>query len=139
MSNFEMFRKLCGDSTLQNVVIVTNMWGQVDPEVGEAREAELVKRDILFKPILDKGAQIARNENTVTSAQKIIRLVLNNHPLPRTPSPIQDATVYYSIDNCSGGSEVYTLSAGSGCLRSGHRVGFPVGFPLFASVTYIPR
>ena len=123
-----MFRKLCGDSTLQNVVIVTNMWGQVDPEVGEAREFELMNRDILFKPILDKGAQIARNENTVTSAQKIIRLVLNNHPLPRTPSPIQDATVYHSIDNRSGGGEAYTLSVGSGHPRSSHHVCFPLGF-----------
>jgi len=77
-----MFRKLCGDSTLQNVVIVTNMWGEVDPQVGTARETELVREDIFFKPVLDKGAQIARHENTATSAQDIIRLVLNNHPLP---------------------------------------------------------
>jgi hypothetical protein len=80
--NFNMFRKLCGDSTLQNVVIVTNMWGEVDPQVGKAREAELVREDIFFKPVLDKGAQIAPHENTATSAQNIIRLVLNNHPLP---------------------------------------------------------
>jgi len=58
--NFNMFRKLCGDSTLQNVVIITNMWGEVDPQVGGAREAELVREDIFFKPVLDKGAQIAR-------------------------------------------------------------------------------
>jgi len=80
--NFNMFRKLCGDSTLQNVVIVTNMWGEVDPQVGGAREAELMREDIFFKPVLDKGAQIARHENTATSAQNIIRRVLDNHPLP---------------------------------------------------------
>lgn len=77
-----MFRKLCGDTTLHNVVIVTNMWGEVEPRVGEAREAELMREDIFFKPVLDKGAQIARHENTVTSAQDIIRLIFNNHPLP---------------------------------------------------------
>ena len=55
-----MFRKLCGDSTLQNVVIVTDMWGGVNPQVGGAREAELVREGIFFKPVLDKGAQIAR-------------------------------------------------------------------------------
>ena len=77
-----MFRKLCGDNTLRNVVIVTNMWGEVDPQVGNAREAELIREDIFFKPVLDKGARIARNENTVPSAQNIIRLVLDNHPLP---------------------------------------------------------
>jgi len=77
-----MFRKLCGDSTLQNVVIVTNMWGEVDPQVGDAREAELMREDIFFKPVLDKDAQMARHANTVPSAEAIIRLVLNNHPLP---------------------------------------------------------
>jgi len=74
--NFRMFKRLCGESTLRNIVIVTNMWGEVDPQVGEAREAKL--KDTFFKPVLDKGAQIARNENTVTSAQRIIRLILND-------------------------------------------------------------
>jgi hypothetical protein len=80
--NFSMFRKLCGDNTLQNVVVVTNMWGEVTPQVGDAREAELIKEDIFFKPVLDKGARMARHGNTVPSAEDIIRLVLNNHPLP---------------------------------------------------------
>ena len=77
-----MFRKLCGDSTLQNVVLVTNMWGEVDPQVGDAREVELMREDIFFKPVLDKGAQMTRHMNTISSAENIIRLVLNNHPLP---------------------------------------------------------
>lgn len=77
-----MFRKLCGDSTLQNVVIVTNMWGEVDPQLGDTREAELKSEDIFFKPVLDKGARMARHENTVPSAREIIRLILENHPLP---------------------------------------------------------
>jgi hypothetical protein len=80
--NFKMFRKLCGDSTLQNVVIVTNMWGEVGAQVGEAREAELMAEDIFFKPVLEKGAQMARHENTLPSAENIVRLILDNHPLP---------------------------------------------------------
>ena len=79
--NFNIFREICGDSTLQNVVIVTNKWGEVDPQLGEEREAELMRSDIFFKPVLDKGAQMARHQNTVPSAEEIIRLVLENHPL----------------------------------------------------------
>ena len=41
--NFKMFRQLCGDSTLKNVIFVTNMWGKVPKEVGEAREKELAE------------------------------------------------------------------------------------------------
>ncbi|KAF9781313.1 P-loop containing nucleoside triphosphate hydrolase protein, partial [Thelephora terrestris] len=80
--NFSMFRKLCGDNALQNVVIVTNMWGEVDPQTGNEREAELRGEDIFFKPVLEKGSQMARHENTVPSAETIIRLILNNHPMP---------------------------------------------------------
>ena len=77
-----MFRKLCGDTAVRNVVIVTNMWGVVDPRVGEAREAELIREEMFFKPVLEMGAQMARHENTVSSAERIIRLVLDNNPIP---------------------------------------------------------
>jgi seryl-tRNA synthetase len=80
--NFGMFRKLCGDDALQNVVIVTNMWGEVTAEVGNQREAELMSEDDFFKPVLEKGARMARHKDTVLSAEKIIRLILGNHPLP---------------------------------------------------------
>jgi DNA repair exonuclease SbcCD ATPase subunit len=80
--NFGMFRKLCGDAALKNVVIVTNMWGEVDPDVGNAREIELATEDIFFKPVLDKHAQMIRHENTISSAERVIRLILGNHPLP---------------------------------------------------------
>src|ERR1700722_840301 len=79
--NFKMFRELCGESTLKNVAIVTNMWGEVRREVGEAREAELTSEDIFFKPALDRDAQLLRHENTLASAQAILRQIINNHPL----------------------------------------------------------
>jgi hypothetical protein len=50
VKNFKMFRKLCGDSALRNVVIVTNMWGEVKPQVGEAREAELMGKIFSSSP-----------------------------------------------------------------------------------------
>jgi predicted RNase H-like nuclease (RuvC/YqgF family) len=82
MKNFSMFRKLCGDNALKNVVIVTNRWGEVDPQVGEEREAELARDDAFFKPVFDRGGKMARHEDTVPSAERIIRLILKNHPLP---------------------------------------------------------
>jgi hypothetical protein len=48
--NFTMFRKLCGENALSNVVLVTTMWGNlVDMEEGEARERELQNKDGFFK------------------------------------------------------------------------------------------
>jgi len=74
-----MFRELCGDKTLKNVVLVTNMWGEVPRDVGESREDEL--SSTFFKPVLDKGAQIVRHHNTAQSAQDIIRVIMKNRPV----------------------------------------------------------
>jgi len=75
-----MFRELCGDETLVNVILVTNMWGDVAQDVGEAREQELITT--FFKPVLDKGAQITRHHNTAHSAHEIIRSIMKNRPVP---------------------------------------------------------
>ena len=82
MINFKMFRKLCGDTTLRNAVIVTNMWGQVDLQVGIAREVELMREDTFFKPVVVRGTRIIRHWNSSISARHIIHRVRNNHPLP---------------------------------------------------------
>ncbi|KAJ7761969.1 P-loop containing nucleoside triphosphate hydrolase protein, partial [Mycena maculata] len=78
--NFKMFRQLCGESSLKNVVIVTNMWGEVGLEVGEAREAELASDERFFKPVLDKGARLLRHDNNVASAQTILQYLIGNQP-----------------------------------------------------------
>jgi len=71
-----MFRELCGDTSLKNVVLITNMWGEVSQDVGGARERELTTKT--FKPVLDEGAQIARYHYTPQSAHDIIRRIMKN-------------------------------------------------------------
>lgn len=80
--NLEMFKKLCGEKTLRNVVLVTNMWGQVDHAKGEAREHELATDTILFKPLLDAGAQMMRHDDTLESAHRILSRFVDNQPEP---------------------------------------------------------
>ena len=82
MKNFQMFRRLCGDAMLPNVVIVTTMWGLVDPGVGNRREQELKTDELFFRPVLDKGAQVMRHDNTLPTAQAILRRVAHNDPTP---------------------------------------------------------
>lgn len=78
--NFTMFRKLCGDETLNNVLIITTMWGLVDPERGAARERQLRSDGILFKPVLESGARMIRHDNTPKCAQDILRMIMKNRP-----------------------------------------------------------
>ena len=79
--NLRMFRKLCGEKTMRNVVVVTNMWGEVNHKTGETRESELRRDEDFFKPILESGALIVRHDNTHKSAHDIIRHILKNQPL----------------------------------------------------------
>ena len=74
-----MFRELCGDAALKNVVLVTNMWGGVPPDIGESRERELSRN--FFKPALDLGAKMVRHHNTIQSAQDIIRKITAYRPI----------------------------------------------------------
>lgn len=78
--NFKLFRGLCGETMLRNVVIVTNMWGEVTLDVGEAREEELKSQDDFFKPVLERGAQLKRHYDTPASAHVIVGCVASKKP-----------------------------------------------------------
>jgi len=77
--NFKILREICGDTSLKNVVLMTNMWGEVSHEVGEARERELGSN--FLKPALDKGARMVRHHNTKQSAYDVICQIMSNHPV----------------------------------------------------------
>ena len=77
-----MFSELCSDTTLRNLVLVTNMWTTVSREAGEALEKELPTH--LFKLPLGKGAQMARYIDTAQSAHDIIRRITKNYQVTRS-------------------------------------------------------
>ncbi|KAK1223856.1 hypothetical protein PQX77_013252 [Marasmius sp. AFHP31] len=80
--NFRMFRKLCGEETLKNVVIVANGWEEVQPDVAERRERELMMDERFFKPVLDMGAQMVRHDNTPQTAHAILSHLIRREPIP---------------------------------------------------------
>ena len=76
--NFNLFRRICGESILKNTVLVTNMWKEDSQVVNKAREKELSSR--FFKPALDQGAKMVPHHNTTKSAHDILRRVVKNQP-----------------------------------------------------------
>ncbi|KAL4063994.1 P-loop containing nucleoside triphosphate hydrolase protein [Scleroderma yunnanense] len=74
--NLRMFRKLCGDDSLKNVVIVTTMWDKVTEAEGIRREQELKSSSDLFKPLVDEGAVMMRHDRTPQSAAHVIKYLL---------------------------------------------------------------
>ncbi|KAH9949950.1 P-loop containing nucleoside triphosphate hydrolase protein [Amylocystis lapponica] len=82
MRNFRFFRQLCGDEALPNTLIVTNMWNEIDEDLGAAREEELGTKDIFFKPALDAGSEMRRHTNTTESAHNVLRALIDKQPRP---------------------------------------------------------
>ena len=74
-----MFCKLCGGAAFGNVALVTNMWGEVSRNIGEAREYELLSD--LFELVIREGAQMIRHHNTVESAHNVIRRIVAARPV----------------------------------------------------------
>ena len=85
LRNLKMFRELCGEDPLQNVVLTTTGWG-VFEKAGEldkaaANEHQLRTDPDFWQPLLKHGSKMARFEDTRDSALKIIESIVDNNPL----------------------------------------------------------
>jgi hypothetical protein len=74
-TNFDMFRKLCGEEAEAAVIIATTKWSEVTPELGERREAKLCDED--WKEIIRLGLGVRRFEDSQQSAQSIVDVILD--------------------------------------------------------------
>ena len=74
--NLDMFRKLCGDEALRNVVLGTTKWDEVKPDKGQQREQEL--KDKHWKEMLERGSVIMRVDTDPSSVWEIINRILKN-------------------------------------------------------------
>ncbi len=104
--SFRMFRNLCGEDSLCKVVITTTMWDQVERSLGEEREKELVDKEVFFKPAVDKGARLARHDNTLESAQAIIRSIVQSCSTPVTLKIQEELSSGLCVMDTQAGKEV---------------------------------
>ena len=104
--NLLFLRKLCGDRAIGNVIIVTNVWDEVNAEEGRRRAAGLQFTDDFFRPALDGGARLMHHtDGTIEFAHTIIKSIMRNHP---ETLAIQEELVDkdMDIDQTSVGKEV---------------------------------
>ncbi|KAG9125053.1 hypothetical protein FRC07_009143 [Ceratobasidium sp. 392] len=77
---FKIFRELCGQKTLSNVLIVTNMWSNPPSNTQIKREKQLRDDTRYFQPAVKAGAQLVRRLRKDTdSAHDIIRMLLDKN------------------------------------------------------------
>ncbi|TCD63732.1 hypothetical protein EIP91_004983, partial [Steccherinum ochraceum] len=80
--SLNFFKDLAGPEAQKNCVVVTNMWNQVDQAKGEAREDELKFNDNFLKAAIANGTTLMRHDNSLASAQSIVRAMVKNEPVP---------------------------------------------------------
>ncbi|GAB1312153.1 P-loop containing nucleoside triphosphate hydrolase protein [Madurella fahalii] len=76
---FEIVKRICGDSTLRNVMLVTSMWSQTDEDAGSRKEAEL--RKSFWTYMLERGSRMSRFYGSQASAIALISQLLNGLPV----------------------------------------------------------
>lgn len=78
VKNIKMFKKLCGDDTLRSVVLATTMWDfNPNEETGKSREVQLHSHPLLWKPMIDQGSKVFRQDNGKVSAMRIIQYLID--------------------------------------------------------------
>ncbi|KAH7908657.1 kinase-like domain-containing protein [Hygrophoropsis aurantiaca] len=70
LRNLAMFKELCGENALQNVILTTTMWDEVPTAVGVRHEEQL--RDEFWEPMISAGCRMARFSRSWESAWDII-------------------------------------------------------------------
>lgn len=75
-----MFRKLCGQDALKNVILATTMWDRIEPSEGEARERELIATPEYWGWMQTQGSTVFRYTGSLASAHHIIGFFLEKAP-----------------------------------------------------------
>ncbi|KAJ5081980.1 hypothetical protein N7532_011023 [Penicillium argentinense] len=81
LRNLRMFRQLCGEEPLKNVILATSFWGKVEEKTGTDREAELRDRPEFWGQMLKRGSRMMRYTGRA-SALKIVSHFLDMSPVP---------------------------------------------------------
>lgn len=77
LKNLKMFRALCGNTSLEHVVLATTKWDDLlKEETGRAREKELEATPEFWGDMLENGSHMFRHENNRRSAVRIINHLL---------------------------------------------------------------
>ncbi|KAK3393392.1 hypothetical protein B0H63DRAFT_458124 [Podospora didyma] len=88
--NLLMFKKLCGNEALKNVILVTTMWEKVNRTEGGEREKELMETEDFWGFMVKNGSRVERHYNSRTSAKALVSKFIKEKKIELT---IQDEMV----------------------------------------------
>ena len=106
MKNLRMFKKLCGDNSLSNVVLATTMWSQVNPEEAVKREKELTSKSDFWKYMIDQGSQVFRQDAGQESAMAIVRSLIDRRRPITLDIQVDMVDKKMTLDQTAAGKEL---------------------------------
>ena len=75
--NLLMFKALCGNATLDSVVLATTMWSKLSsPEDGEERQRMLIETEDFWGSMVKQGSKTFQHYNSAASAFKVIDYII---------------------------------------------------------------
>lgn len=74
IKTFEIFKKICGQEALKNVLLITSRWDGIDPSVGAERERQL--KDKFWAYMVGHGSNISRFHGDRSSAISLVSQLL---------------------------------------------------------------
>lgn len=78
LKNLSMFQKLVGDYNMKNVVLLTTMWGKLQPsDDGDARVKELTETGKFWGGMITCGATHQKYDGTKEDALRIVQMMLD--------------------------------------------------------------
>ena len=87
--NLEMFRKLCGEDALKNVLFVSTFWDTVDEAQGVRNGEQLRSKDEFWGRMVKKGSKVRRyNRDDPLSAFAILNDIDDSHCVLRAQEEI---------------------------------------------------
>ncbi|KAL7270429.1 hypothetical protein RUND412_006868 [Rhizina undulata] len=104
MKNLKMFRTLCGENNMKNVVLATSMWGNVSEREGLQREKELTSTGKFWGGMIAMGARYFRWNETKESATEIASQIVHMAPIVLLLQ--EELKKNHSLAQTSAGKEV---------------------------------
>jgi hypothetical protein len=79
VKTFEIFKRICGEDALSNVLLTTTRWSEIDEVTGASRERQL--RSDFWAYMICRGSQTSRFHGDRTSAVAIISQLIIKDPV----------------------------------------------------------
>ncbi|KAK0257976.1 hypothetical protein LTS16_002045 [Friedmanniomyces endolithicus] len=104
--NLRMFQKLCGDASLQSVVLATTMWKNIDEVDGIKRQEQLKTQPDFWGDMVHQGSRVFRHDDSRASAMNIVTYILDQRRTTVLQIQRQMVDEGKTLDETSAGQEL---------------------------------